>query len=90
VIVAALDADGVRYPVAGGLAVNARGYLRFTKGADIVVQLVPENIERAFSALATAGYRPSVPINAAQFANVEMRSGWIRKHLPNISAEHRS
>jgi hypothetical protein len=78
VIVAALEEAGVRYLVAGGLAVNAHGYLRFTKDVDIVVQLVPENIERAFAALTTAGYRPSVPIAAAQFANVEMRSGWIR------------
>jgi hypothetical protein len=78
IIVAALEDAGVRYLVAGGLAVNAHGYLRFTKAVDIVVQLVPENIERAFVALAAVGYRPSVPIAAAQFANIEMRSGWIR------------
>ena len=78
VVVAALEDAGVRYLVAGGLAVNAHGYLRFTKDVDIVVQLVPENIERAFAALTTAGYHPSVPIAAAQFANAEMRSGWIR------------
>jgi hypothetical protein len=77
-IVSALQDAGVRYLVAGGLAVNAHGYLRFTKDVDIVVQLVPENIERAFAALAAADYRPSVPIAATQFANVEMRDGWIR------------
>src|ERR1700734_3727477 len=77
-IVSALQDAGVRYLVAGGLAVNAHGYLRFTKDVDIVVQLVPENIECAFAALAAADYRPSVPIAATQFANVEMRDGWIR------------
>jgi hypothetical protein len=42
----ALESAGVRYLVAGGLAVVARGYARFTKDVDIVVQLVPENIEQ--------------------------------------------
>jgi hypothetical protein len=31
----ALHRAGVRYLVAGGLAVAAHGYLRFTKGVDI-------------------------------------------------------
>jgi hypothetical protein len=77
-IVTALQDAGVRYLVAGGLAVNAHGYLRFTKDVDIVVQLVPENIQRAFAALTSAGYKPSVPITAAQFADADMRAGWIR------------
>jgi hypothetical protein len=77
-IVTALQDAGVRYLVAGGLAVNAHGYLRFTKDVDIVVQLVPENIERAFAALTSAGYKPSVPITAAQFADADTRAGWIR------------
>ena len=45
-LAAALDAAGVRYLVAGGLAVGAHGYLRFTKDVDIVVQLVPDNPSR--------------------------------------------
>jgi hypothetical protein len=43
-VAGALDEAGVRYLVAGGLAVNAHGYLRFTKDVDLVVQLVPDNI----------------------------------------------
>jgi len=78
VIASALENAGVRYLVVGGLAVNAHGYLRFTKDVDIVVQLIPENIERAFTALISAGYRPAVPITASQFANAELRNGWIR------------
>lgn len=42
-IVRALNDAGVRYLVAGGLAVNAHGYLRFTKDVDFVVQLVPDS-----------------------------------------------
>ena len=77
-LVAALENASVRYLVAGGLAVNAHGYLRFTKDVDVVVQLVPDNIERAFAALSTLGYRPMVPISAMQFADAAQRQSWIR------------
>lgn len=77
-LVCALQQAGVRYLIAGGLAVNAHGYLRFTKDVDVVVHLVPANIERAFAALAQLGYRPLVPVTAAQFADAPTREGWIR------------
>lgn len=77
-LVAAFENAGVRYLVAGGLAVNAYGYLRFTKDVVFVVQLIPENIERAFAALGKLGYRPMVPITAEQFADAGQREGWIR------------
>ncbi|HZE61112.1 MAG TPA: hypothetical protein VE085_11200 [Burkholderiales bacterium] len=64
--------------VAGGLAVNAHGYLRFTRDVDLVVQLAPENIVAAFSAFESIGYRPVVPVSAAQFADPATRDGWIR------------
>jgi hypothetical protein len=78
-LVAALEEAGVRYLVAGGLAVNAHGYLRFTKDIDVVVQLIPENIERAFAAMGGLGYRPMVPITAAQFSDTRQRESWIRE-----------
>jgi hypothetical protein len=46
-IVRALNDAGVRHLVAGGLAVNAHGYLRFTKDADFGIQLMPDNVKRA-------------------------------------------
>lgn len=78
-LVSALQSAGVRYLIAGGLAVNAHGYLRFTKDIDVVLRLVPDNIERAFAALATLGYRPLVPISAAQFGDAKTRDGWIKQ-----------
>ena len=39
-IVRELSDAGVRYLIAGWLAVNAHGYLRFTKDADFVIQLI--------------------------------------------------
>ena len=77
-IVRALNEAGVRYLVAGGVAVNAHGYLRLTRDVDFVVQLVPDNIERTFAALRTLGYRPMVPITAEQFADAPLRESWIK------------
>lgn len=92
-IVKALNDAGVRYLVAGGLAVNAHGYLRFTKDADLVVQLLPDNILSAFKALKDVGYRPAVPITGEQFADAELRESWIRdkgmRVLQLWSDEHR-
>jgi hypothetical protein len=76
-LVAALDNAGVRYLVAGGLAVNAHGYLRFTHDVDLVIQLRPNNIVPAFRALASLGYQPRVPVTAEQFADENQRRQWI-------------
>ena len=58
-VVQALENARVRYLVAGGLAVNAHGYLRF-------------------AALEGVGYRPIVPVTAAEFADAGKRRAWIR------------
>ena len=63
----------------GGLAVIAHGYLRFTKDVDFVIQLLPDNIERAFGAFAVLGYRPLVPVTGEQFADAGTRERWIRE-----------
>lgn len=78
-IVRALNDAGVHYLVVGGLAVNAHGYLRFTKDVDVVVRLQPPDILAAFGALAGIGYLPSVPITAEQFADAGLREGWRKE-----------
>lgn len=78
-LVGALRSEGVRYLVAGGLAVNAHGYLRFTKDVDLVIQLSADNISAAFAALLAIGYRPNVPVNAADFADPATRERWRRE-----------
>lgn len=75
----ALDEAKVRHLVAVGLAVNAHGYLRFTKNVDLVVQLDPENIRRALDVLARLGYRPALPVKAERFADPEQRKIWAQQ-----------
>jgi hypothetical protein len=77
-IVRALDEADVRFVVAGGLAVIAHGYLRFTKDIDLVVQLTADNVRAAFTALEGIGYRPSVPVTAAQMSDSLVRATLIR------------
>lgn len=77
-IVRALNNAGVRHLIADGLAVNAHGYLRFTNDADVVIQLIPDNVRRAFAALGALGYTPVAPVTAEQFADPATREGWIR------------
>jgi hypothetical protein len=78
-IARALQDAAVRYLVAGGLAVNAHGYLRFTKDVDLVVQLDTDNVRRALAALAALGYRPAIPVQAEQFADPAQREMWARE-----------
>jgi len=88
-----LNDAGVVYLVAGGLAVNAHGYVRYTKDLDVVLQLSSENIKKAFSTLAAIGYKPNVPVTEKQFADPEQRQAWIRDKGMQVlqlwSDEHR-
>lgn len=77
VIAAALAARRVRYFVVGGLAVNAHGYLHFTRDVDLVIALTPDDIRAAFAGLAEAGYGPAVPVTADAFGDAETRRSWI-------------
>lgn len=73
-----LHEEGARYLLAGGLAVVVHGYGRMTYDVDLIVQLEPENVLKAFRALRKAGYQPRVPVTADQFADRPTREGWIR------------
>lgn len=77
-IVEALNEAGVKYLVVGGMAVIAHGYLRLTHDVDIVVRLSPEDIHKAFQALASIDYLPAVPVTAEQFSDPAIRESWRR------------
>jgi len=78
-ILKVLSNADVRFLVAGGLAVNAHGVVRFTHDVDLVIQMVPESIRSAFVALSCIGYRPSVPVTAEQFSDETTRKRWIEE-----------
>jgi hypothetical protein len=77
-IAAALRDADVRYLIVGGLAVAAHGHGRMTFDVDLVIQLKPDNVSRAITALESLGFRPTVPVPAQQFADAAIRQSWIR------------
>lgn len=72
----ALNDAEVRYLIVGGLAVVAHGHVRFTQDIDLVIQLERENVLRAMNAFTAIGYRPLIPVDAAQFADETLRQQW--------------
>lgn len=77
-IVSALNAAQVRYLIAGGLAVVAHGYVRFTADLDMIVALDAENVGRAVAALAALGFRPRAPVPFDALADPAQRAAWVR------------
>lgn len=75
----ALNDAGVKYVVVGGLATVLHGYLRLTVDVDLVVDLAPEEVTRAVHALESLGYKPRVPVPAAQLADAAKRKEWIEQ-----------
>ena len=78
-IFSALNDTGSKYLVVGGLAVVAHGYLRFTADIDLVIQLVPQNIEKTLSALKALGYHPRIPEPIESFADEKKRKLWVKE-----------
>lgn len=84
---------GVRYLIAGGFAVVAHGYSRFTVDLDFVLDLEPENANKALEILKDEGYAPTIPVPIEQFANANLREDWAENRnmvaFPLQSEKHR-
>jgi hypothetical protein len=79
-VLTALNDAGVRYLVAGGLAVVAHGHVRFTKDIDLMLALDDENARRAMGALGALGYRPVVAaVRMETFCDRVERQRWIEE-----------
>lgn len=79
-IVRALNEAGVRYLIAGGLAVVAHGHLRLTFDVDLIVDLGDESNPRlAMRTLESLGYRPRVPVRSEDFAHPATRERWLNE-----------
>ncbi len=55
------------------------GYLRTTLDLDLVLQLAPENLERALKAFAALDFRPQAPVPLSAFADPGNRESWRRE-----------
>ena len=85
----ALNDRGVRYLVAGGVAVVLHGHIRYTKDLDLIVDLTPEQATAAIEVLSALGLVPSVSVDPRSFADADTRQAWIRdKGMTVLSLHH--
>jgi hypothetical protein len=75
-IVRAFRDARVRYLIAGGLAVVAHGFVRFTADVDVILATDATNLERAIEALRELQYRPRAPVPIESFADARERARW--------------
>lgn len=87
-IIRALNEANVRYLIAGGLAVVAHGYVRFTADVDLILDLKVDNVKRALAALSSLDYRPRAPVPIEQFADQELRKQWIEQKRLTVFSLH--
>jgi predicted nucleotidyltransferase len=73
-----LNRGGVRYVIAGGLAVVAHGYARFTADMDLLLALDTSNVSDAINALKELQYQPRAPVPIESLLDERLRQSWIR------------
>lgn len=88
-LIDALNKAGVKYVVVGGLAVIFHGHPRLTTDIDLVFGLDKENALKAIRTLTGLGYKAKIPVNPEDFADEDVRKGWIsQKGLVVFSMYH--
>ncbi|MGA2090948.1 MAG: hypothetical protein ABSH12_05755 [Endomicrobiales bacterium] len=74
-----LNAAGVRYLMAGGVAINLYGLERMTGDVDICVDLGNENLKKLTALIKTMGYRPVAPVKIEDLLNEKLRNSWVEE-----------
>jgi hypothetical protein len=79
----ALEKEGVRYLVVGGVAVNLHGAERMTMDVDIMLAQDADNLRRFLAAIQPLGLRPANPlVTLEQFCDAATVEDWVtQKHL---------
>lgn len=85
----ALDAMGVHYAVAGGLAAVLHGVPRMTFDLDIVVDDSDANMKLLVETLQQEGFRPRLPVPLSDLADANHRKSWVNeRNLIAFSLNH--
>jgi predicted nucleotidyltransferase len=72
-----LNEHDIRYVIIGGIAVILHGSPRLTADLDIIIDLDPVEARRAIEVLQRAGFVPEIPVDIRQFADENVRRGWV-------------
>jgi predicted nucleotidyltransferase len=78
-IVRELNRNQVQYLIAGGLAVVAHGYVRFTADLDLLLAMDSGNLTAAVAVLKELNYRPRAPVDFEEFIDPAHRRQWIKE-----------
>jgi len=73
-----LNNKGIKYIVAGGMAVNLHGIPRATYDIDLLLYLEDRNLKKFLILLKEWGFRPRVPVDIMDFADKKKRQDWIK------------
>jgi hypothetical protein len=77
-----LNELGIRYIVAGGMAVNFHGVPRMTYDIDLILDLENENLSKFLVKVQSWGFEPKMPVDIMDLADAEKRGDWIEnKHM---------
>lgn len=87
-VFAALSRHEVRYVVVGGLAVVLQGHPRLTGDVDLAIDLAPQAAAAAVRAFTDLGLQPRLPVDAREFADPEVREGWVRDRNLEVFSFH--
>jgi hypothetical protein len=74
-----LNGKKVRYLIVGGMAVVLHGIVRLTADLDIMIDLGRKNAKTFVEAMTALGYKPRVPVKAAEFVDPEKRASWMKE-----------
>jgi hypothetical protein len=80
-ILEALNDQGVRYVIVGGLAVVLHGHARLTADLDLAVDPAPSEALKSMQALHSAGLQPRLPVDAIDFADASTRKSWGQRQM---------
>jgi len=78
-IVRELNRNQVQYLIAGGLAVVAHGYVRFTADLDLLLAMDSGNLTAAVAVLKELNYGPRAPVELEEFIDPAHRRQWIEE-----------
>lgn len=66
----------VRYLLVGAVAINLHGVPRMTADVDLMVDMADANLRTFVRTMTSLGYKPRVPVDAAEILNPEKRREW--------------
>ncbi|MFA4844017.1 MAG: DUF6036 family nucleotidyltransferase [Candidatus Margulisiibacteriota bacterium] len=80
----ALEENKVRYLVVGGVALVLHGVVRLTGDLDLMIDLETANVELFLKTMTLIGYKPKLPVKAAEFADPQKRASWIAEKAMKV------